>query len=143
MKYCPDCGRDKPLSEFGRDIQKSDGLRVYCRTCVNTEQRLYDQSDAGRKYRAHKAVQRAVKRRDLDPAKEMDCLHCGEPAHSWHHWMSYAVEHWFWILPLCTQCHWEVHKISTPSVHGRGLQDQSATNSAHECGSFVGAGVRP
>ena len=42
MKFCKDCGKDKPLGQFHRDAQKGDGLRVYCKTCTNEAQRVYD-----------------------------------------------------------------------------------------------------
>ena len=74
MKLCIDCGKTKQVGEFHRDVQKGDGLRVYCKACTNEAQRAYDR-------KAHE--------------------------------------------------------------HSRWYQDQSAVNSAHECGSFVGAEVRP
>lgn len=42
MKLCSRCQIEKELEEFGKDSQKRDGLRNYCRTCtslINKEQK--------------------------------------------------------------------------------------------------------
>lgn len=31
LKYCPDCGEDLPLSEFGINRSRNDGLQTYCK----------------------------------------------------------------------------------------------------------------
>lgn len=31
MRYCPDCGEDLPLSEFGFNRRRKDGLQSYCK----------------------------------------------------------------------------------------------------------------
>src|SRR5436305_9507873 len=33
MRTCTTCKEEKPLSEFGKDSYKADGLRPYCRKC--------------------------------------------------------------------------------------------------------------
>lgn len=35
MKTCTKCGEAKPVSEFGKDASKRDGLRPSCRDCTN------------------------------------------------------------------------------------------------------------
>jgi hypothetical protein len=35
MKTCPTCKVTKPLTEFHKDCQKPDGLRLYCKKCKN------------------------------------------------------------------------------------------------------------
>lgn len=40
-KTCSSCGRDKPISEFGKNRQTPDGLMYYCRTCAADKQRAY------------------------------------------------------------------------------------------------------
>lgn len=32
-KECSKCRETKPVSAFGRDATRSDGLRIYCRAC--------------------------------------------------------------------------------------------------------------
>jgi hypothetical protein len=39
MKRCPMCGDVKPLSSFGRNRRRHDGVSVYCRPCKSQEQR--------------------------------------------------------------------------------------------------------
>jgi hypothetical protein len=34
MKNCLKCQESKPLSDFGRDVQKKDGLNAYCKLCI-------------------------------------------------------------------------------------------------------------
>lgn len=38
MKTCPTCKVTKPFSEFHKDAQKKDGLRLYCKKCRNARQ---------------------------------------------------------------------------------------------------------
>lgn len=33
MKKCPKCGEIKPLSEFSKDSNRSDGVQSYCKEC--------------------------------------------------------------------------------------------------------------
>jgi hypothetical protein len=35
MKTCPICKIAKPLTDFHKDAQKKDGLRLYCKNCRN------------------------------------------------------------------------------------------------------------
>jgi len=46
VKFCMDCGKTKKVEAFHRDAQKGDRLRVYCKDCVNREQRAYDRARA-------------------------------------------------------------------------------------------------
>ncbi len=40
-KTCPRCHETKPVSAFGRDRNRSDGIRFYCRECVNAYRKDY------------------------------------------------------------------------------------------------------
>ncbi len=35
VKWCPDCGQEKPVSDFGRNKSSRDGFTGYCRPCHN------------------------------------------------------------------------------------------------------------
>ncbi len=60
MKICRKCGEEKPLSEYSRNNQQSDGHAIYCKQC--------EQADAG--------IRRANKRKiDIHDIK---CRKCGE-----------------------------------------------------------------
>lgn len=39
MKTCKSCGHEKPLSEFGRNRARADGLSFYCKTCSRQKAR--------------------------------------------------------------------------------------------------------
>ena len=34
-KECRSCGEEKRLEEFGKDKNKKDGLKIYCKMCAN------------------------------------------------------------------------------------------------------------
>jgi len=36
-KTCPDCKKDKPLSDFYKDKQQKNGLKPYCKVCVKKQ----------------------------------------------------------------------------------------------------------
>ncbi|WP_433188963.1 endonuclease VII domain-containing protein [Actinoallomurus sp. CA-150999] len=38
-KTCPDCGLEKPASEFRRNVKRPDGLGFYCRDCVSRREK--------------------------------------------------------------------------------------------------------
>lgn len=40
-KYCNKCSRNRLLKFFSRDVQKKDGLRTYCKDCMNVEGKSY------------------------------------------------------------------------------------------------------
>ena len=40
-KICPKCSGEFPLTKFGKDSKTLDGLRVWCRACVNASSRRY------------------------------------------------------------------------------------------------------
>lgn len=43
-KRCAGCGKELPVSEFGRNKRNTDGLQSYCRQCTNDKQRQSYQS---------------------------------------------------------------------------------------------------
>lgn len=61
MKHCPRCESRKPVTEFGSNRARRDGLGVYCRPC-------------------HNDVQRDLERRHRSAALDAlggRCVHCG------------------------------------------------------------------
>lgn len=40
VKFCKDCGEERPVSEFGRDIRGKDGYARYCRKHANIRKTL-------------------------------------------------------------------------------------------------------
>lgn len=41
MKKCTACGKQKPLTAFGRNQQARDGLNYYCKPCASRRQRAW------------------------------------------------------------------------------------------------------
>ena len=35
FKKCPDCGKEKPVTEFSRNAARPDGLQFYCKACFS------------------------------------------------------------------------------------------------------------
>lgn len=61
MKRCTGCETDKPLTEFYRDRQKSDGLMVRCKACSNATVQCFRDTEEGKKsLRATEAKYRAT-----------------------------------------------------------------------------------
>lgn len=60
---------------------------------------------------AAKAVQDAVKRKELKPARKQKCADCGQKAQHLHH-ESYAPDKWLVVIPLCRSCHMKRHMSS-------------------------------
>lgn len=52
MSVCSRCGETKPITEFGRDKSKRDGLHHYCRPCAR---------EKGRRWREANKIRRKAK----------------------------------------------------------------------------------
>ncbi len=62
-KRCSKCGKTKPVSEFSRNRETSDGLHSRCRECHNAQQREYNQRPDVKA--RHRAAQKARIRKAL------------------------------------------------------------------------------
>ena len=57
LKVCGTCKEEKPLSAFGKDCTRKDGLRIYCKSCRSKKSKKHYQEnrdvilERGRKYR--------------------------------------------------------------------------------------------
>ena len=49
-KSCFNCGKFKPLSEYGQYKQCKSGLRYECKTCQHKMQKLYRKRKSGKKH---------------------------------------------------------------------------------------------
>lgn len=68
-KRCPDCGQDKPLSDFPRNRSRSDGHGLYCKTCYSIRYRLHRERKAA-------AVGRSIRERPSTAPGMKYCPHC-------------------------------------------------------------------
>jgi len=134
QSWCKDCQKAYRLTEKGRMV----GLRYAAseKGCVSRhryektnkgklKQKRYEQSPKGRKNRCAASRRHRQKYPYQEPAKwavkyaietgkiplppECSCLICGQKARDYHH-KSYAREHWLDVIPLCRQCHINIHK---------------------------------
>ena len=133
MKTCFKCGAEKPLSEFYKHPQMADGHVNKCKECNKMDVRLnradksdyyraYDRKRGNRqeaeylrnyraenpeKYRAHCAVERAVRDGRL---KKLDaCEFCGSQDNIEGHHPSYAKDMRLCVTWLCSPCHKRAH----------------------------------
>ncbi|MEV5749276.1 endonuclease VII domain-containing protein [Actinoallomurus sp. NPDC052308] len=77
-KLCPDCGLEKPASEFRRNVKRPDGLGFYCRDCVSRREK-----EAYRKRRERQG--KAVRERVEAPEGHKWCPGCKRvrPLNEW------------------------------------------------------------
>ena len=76
MKHCSRCGRDLPLSEFGPNKAKKDGLQQYCRADMKSYRIAHYQANPepySRRARSQTAELRAL----VNDLKCGPCLDCG------------------------------------------------------------------
>ncbi len=78
-KRCPDCGRDLPVGDFGRNRTLKDGLQFYCRECCSRRG-----AEIYRRKRAR--LGKTVRERIAVPAGHKRCPGCQEikPHSDWH-----------------------------------------------------------
>lgn len=79
FKVCPDCGVERPITEFGRNAARPDGLQFYCKQCYSVR--------SARTYRERQERKgRTVRVRASVPAGHKQCPGCDRVlAHShWH-----------------------------------------------------------
>lgn len=62
-------------------------------------------------YLAAKALQKAIRHKELPPAKECTCADCGKQATHYHH-DSYAEQDRLKVVPVCSSCHKKRHMSS-------------------------------
>jgi hypothetical protein len=82
MKYCSGCKHDKPVSEFGSNKAKADGLQVHCKECRKSYNAAYytKTKDIHNPTRYARKKQYGVELRNkiCDYLIEHPCTDCGE-----------------------------------------------------------------
>lgn len=71
LKTCPDCGVDRPTTEFGRNRSRPDGLACYCKPCFRRRSNEHYR-------RAREAVGATVRPRETFAEGYKRCAQCGE-----------------------------------------------------------------
>lgn len=80
-KICPNCKKEKSLSEWNKDSARSSGTQAYCRECTRLRDREYYHSN--RQDRKNKIRERAEKERErvgqmILEYKKQGCKFCKE-----------------------------------------------------------------
>lgn len=134
-KSCSKCKQIKPLSEFGKDRRKKNGLRSRCKSCQKAYRqtdkgkagkKAYQQSERGKAVnrkiiakrnarnpnyvKAKNAVMIAIRAGRLPRADCFLCYYCQKPAQQYHHWHGYEPECWLDVIPVCIECHLKEHR---------------------------------
>ena len=134
MKRCCTCRQTKQLSDFSKARSQKDGYRPDCKDCTRkywyTESGIaaykrYQQSTKGKarykryalrhpeRIKAKKAISNAIYRNKLNRPETLHCIGCFEQAQEYHH-PSYAPEQRFNVVPVCAECHRQIHSNLRP-----------------------------
>ncbi len=62
------------------------------------------------KCQATRYVSKAIRTKEIPPAKELLCKDCSGLAQEYHHHLGYEREHWKDVVALCRKCHRIAHK---------------------------------
>jgi hypothetical protein len=66
MKQCPQCKKEKPESEYGKDSKRVDGLKCWCKECCSRKNKQY----------YHNTLKHKTYNREIPSEKK--CSKCGE-----------------------------------------------------------------
>lgn len=100
---------EKGRSAKKRYRQGGIGREIERKNSANYKNRHPDRA------KAHYAIKDAVKTGKMPPARVLICNTCGDAAYHYHHYEGYEKEHWFDVIPLCLQCHINIHKAMAQS----------------------------
>jgi len=73
-----------------------------------TTRKLYNQKHPER-LKAQSLVKKAISEGKLEPLDKVTCILCGGQARNYHHYLGYASEHVFDVVPTCIPCHRKFH----------------------------------
>lgn len=55
--------------------------------------------------RARQVIRDRILTKDMQPASNYFCVHCGQPAQEYDHHLGYEEKYWYAVFPICVQCH--------------------------------------
>lgn len=125
LKRCTYCRSWHPISEFGKDSSRGDGLSANCRTSLVAKTRKY-YTPAKRyefgylvparnndKVQIGSRISNLIKRGILPRASLVPCSKCGHEGgdrkHDYHHSEGYGKLKQLTIVVLCRSCHGKEH----------------------------------
>jgi len=135
---CYKCKVVKPLSEFSADNTTPSKHKYRCKTCDKAHRETYRNTEHGRltecRYRhsrrgrqvdrraqikqnlvyphkriARNALHHEVRMGRMPSPSSLQCK-CGKMAAEYHHHNGYSYEHRLDVIPVCTQCHIDLHQ---------------------------------
>jgi len=142
-KQCSKCKQILPVSEFWQYPKRNKyHYSSWCKECTKEYRRTdkgkkinrrtakkFAQSKRGKEYNnqwskqnrknhpnkalARSTISNATRDGKLPRAKTLSCQMCNKPAHTYHHHLGYAQEHWLDVIPLCKNCHYIIHHSTT------------------------------
>ena len=86
-----------------RYCQTERGKIVHCRLNMRYQIRYPE------RYKARQAVRAAIRKGKLPRPNTCQCHYCSIQAKEYHH-PNYKPENWLSVLPICKECHTELHK---------------------------------
>lgn len=124
MKICITCKQSKPLSEYHKHCTNKDGHQAICKACTaiyhkycrqdkklklsyNARYKQYALRHPER-IKAKNAVTHAIRDHRLQSPNTLHCMDCFGQATEYHH-PSYAPEHRLDVIPVCAECHRQIH----------------------------------
>jgi hypothetical protein len=94
---------------YRAEYMKSDAYRESQQKFNRSEKARAKTKRQRQKYpertRARDAIQNAIREGRFPKVENFACVHCGNPAQEFHHYLGYDESHWFDVCPLCKPCH--------------------------------------
>lgn len=127
-KYCSKCQRWLKPEDFNIDRSRWDNRHSICQECRKRAHRKnYEpkqstlkpgpnrkEPEDGNRKQANKRINHDVENCQRPHPNNLHCAFCGhkgdDKRHEYHHHMGYGKLHHYDVLPLCTECHREVHE---------------------------------
>lgn len=116
-KWCTACKTRHPLSAFGRDRSRGDGLDATCRAAKSRRRRAPQPREQAH---AHRVVGGRVRRGLMPHPNTLPCSRCGhvhDPdeipprRHEYHHPNGYAEAAILDVVAVCSLCHAAIHRL--------------------------------
>lgn len=167
MKHCPDCGEDKPRSEFHSDRSRGDGLSGFCKECRRERTRAWNKQNPERKADAAAAwfkanselvATRARAWREANPERAREIARRAHESYKQRHPVRYALRHrsevrsrrlggdaldfaCVVVADPCSYCGGEGGTLDhiDPLVFGGPHDPTNFTSACHSCNSQKGA----
>jgi len=125
QKRCSGCDTWRPISEFGKDSSRGDGLSTVCYSC---RKKRYDETYVpvpadrrkksgpqriprrpGDKLQARSRINHDVKLGIIPHPNDLACVDCGhigdDRRHEYDHRLGYEPEHHYEVDAVCSACH--------------------------------------